>query len=101
MANQKKHSKKHGRNSDFCKAYSASQKHEISHAKRVYRHLMRYGLTNHQAVHHFNNMSPLVRKKAGVPIENLTPEPTAHKRIRPAYRGKAMGGRERRKEAAE
>ncbi len=96
MAESKK-SRKFGRNADFCKAYALSQRHEQSHAKRVYRHLFVRGhLTDAKAVHYWNQLSPMARKRAGLPIDsNVAPVKTKHKQIAPKFIGAAMGGYDR------
>lgn len=67
--------RKYERNKVDCAAYRASQKREISHARRLYAHIVRGGFTDGRAINQFNAISLLVRSKAKLPRENLRNEP--------------------------
>jgi hypothetical protein len=63
------------RNKNDCLAYRNSQKHEMSHARKLYAHIVRGGFTDGRAINQFNSISPLVRSKAKLPLANLRNEP--------------------------
>lgn len=64
-------SKKHGRNANWCKAYKLSGRREKNKAKRLLKHIDRYGTADHCAVHRFNNLSLLDRPPEAK--ANITP----------------------------
>jgi hypothetical protein len=86
-------SRKAGRNAKSCERYKIAGKREISHARRVAKHLERHP-ADKTAVHYFNNLSVVTRKRAGVSADNVTPTSSKHKRIPPAFKGPGMGGKE-------
>lgn len=73
--------RKIGRNADWCKAYRASSRRERNKAKKLLRHIGRYGATDHCAVHCYNNLLMTVKPKDRLTI---TPVKTKCKRIKPA-----------------
>ncbi|MDE2232535.1 MAG: hypothetical protein KGJ90_00185 [Patescibacteria group bacterium] len=75
-------SSKAGRNKTFCEAYRRAEKRTISHLKRAWKHVRRYGTTDHMAVHYLNNASVILKRKVGVP-DSIIPTKTSHKRIAP------------------
>lgn len=67
-----KGNKKKGRNQAYCDAYKREHKHEMSHIRRAWKHVCRYGTTDHMAVHYLNNADILLKRKLGVP-DSITP----------------------------
>lgn len=66
----KKH-RKYGRNADWCKAYRARGQREKNKIKKVLRHILRYGATDHMAVHYYNNLPHFYDKP--VEYRSITP----------------------------
>ena len=82
--------RKIGRNKDWCKSYMLAGKADISHVRRAYAHLMRYGLTDHKTAHWYNNTSPLAKQRAKLPM-SVTPAPQKERKKKgptsPRYAG--------------
>ncbi len=73
--------RKIGRNLKWCQAYRSRGQREQNKIAKLLQHLGRYGMTDHMAVHFYNNL-PM----RGKPKDRLTiaPIPTLCKRIPPA-----------------
>lgn len=84
--------RKYGRNAKWCDAYKVSGTREKNKARKLARHIKRYGTTDHMAVHRFNNLPELAKRVTGT--QSFSPTPSKHKRKEPAYYGPAMGGDE-------
>lgn len=79
MAEGKK-SRKHGRNAMWCQGYRNSETRAKNKAKKMLRHIARYGTTDHTAVHCYNNLHIYARDKGP---KSLTPTKSKCKRIAP------------------
>lgn len=77
--------RKINRNQKWCEGYTRAEKHTISHIKRAWRHVRRYGATDHKAVHYLNGCNILLKRRFKVP-ESITPVPSRHKHIAPAQK---------------
>ena len=94
-ANQKKF-KKYGRNSADCAAYKSEHRHEKSHIRRIKVHLLRYRFDTVAKVALINLATQVSLNAVNSATEFLkTVRNSTAKRIRPRYRGVAMGGMER------
>jgi hypothetical protein len=79
MADQgKKKSSKADRNRKWCVAYRNRNQREINKATRLLKHFARYGLTDHTAVHCYNNLPLRVKSRDK---STLVPQPTKRKHL--------------------
>lgn len=62
---EKQKGRKIGRNADWCKAYKGRNQRERNKAKKLLRHIDRYGATDHMAVHCYNNLSCSASRRTG------------------------------------
>lgn len=65
-----KKNRKYGRNKQWCEAYRARGQRERNKVRKVLKHILRYGATDHMAVHFYNNL-PQAPKPEG--FKSITP----------------------------
>lgn len=77
--------RKINRNQKWCEGYTRAEKQILSHIRRAWKHVCRYGATDHVAVHYLNNSNVLIKRRLKIP-ESVAPLKSECKRIAPAQK---------------